>query len=35
MTLRDMLRYRHGYRAWVGVCRGRYVTMLLSGPFAE
>lgn len=29
-----MLRYRHSFRAWIGICDGAYVTMLVSGPVA-
>ena len=34
MTLREMLKYRHSARAWVGVCCGVFVTMIVSGPVA-
>jgi hypothetical protein len=32
--MRHYMRYRHAYRAWVGVCNGHFVTMLVSGPVA-
>lgn len=32
MTLRDVLRYRHAFRAWIGENGEGYVTMLVSGP---
>lgn len=35
VSLRAMLRYRHSFRAWVGVCDGLFVTLIVSGPVAE
>lgn len=32
MSLRQMLRYRHSFRAWVGRNDEGWVTMLVSGP---
>jgi hypothetical protein len=34
MRLRQMLRYRHSFRAWIGVNNEGKVTMLVSGPCA-
>ena len=34
MTLRDVLRYRHAFRAWIGWCDGETVALLVSGPVA-
>ena len=34
MSLRQMQKYRHSFRAWVGIQNGHYVTLLVSGPVA-
>jgi hypothetical protein len=33
-SLRHLVRYRHAFRAWIGLNDTGYVTMLVSGPVA-
>jgi hypothetical protein len=35
MSLRLMLRYRHGMAAWDGQCNGEWISMLRAAPMAD